>query len=58
MAILREKIQDNRFLRSIEHLLKAGYLEPWVYPATRSGAPQGGVVSPILATIDLDRLDK
>jgi group II intron reverse transcriptase/maturase len=58
MSILREKIQDNRFLRIIENLLKAGYLEPWVYHATLSGAPQGGGVSPILSNIYLDRLDK
>jgi retron-type reverse transcriptase len=30
MSILREQIQDHRFLRIIENLLKAGYLEPWV----------------------------
>jgi group II intron reverse transcriptase/maturase len=58
LAILREKIHDNRFLRLIENLLKAGYLEDWRYGRTLSGAPQGGIVSPILANIYLDRLDK
>jgi group II intron reverse transcriptase/maturase len=58
MNILREDIQDNRFLRVIEGLLKAGYLEEWTYHRTLSGSPQGGVVSPILANIYLDRLDK
>src|SRR3954451_14421477 len=29
LAILREKIHDNRFLRLIGNLLKAGYLEDW-----------------------------
>jgi hypothetical protein len=38
--------------------LKAGYLEEWVYNATLSGAPQGGVVSPILSSIYLDKLDR
>ncbi len=58
LSILREKIHDNRFVRLIEHLLKAGYLEKGVYSATLSGTPQGGVVSPILANIYLDRLDQ
>lgn len=57
MSILREKILDQRFLRLIENLLKAGYLEDWRYHATPSGSPQGGIVSPILANIYLDRLD-
>jgi group II intron reverse transcriptase/maturase len=58
MSMLREKLRDNRFLRLIENLLKAGYLEEWKYNATLSGSPQGGVVSPILANIYLDRLDR
>lgn len=58
MSILREKLHDNRFLRLIENLLKAGYLEDWKYHGTLSGSPQGGIVSPILANIYLDRLDK
>jgi len=57
MSILREKILDNRFLRLIENLLKAGYLEAWRHHPTFSGSPQGGIVSPILANIYLDRLD-
>ena len=58
LSILAEKIQDNRFLRLIENLLRAGYLEEWQYNATYSGSPQGGIVSPILANIYLDRLDR
>src|SRR6266545_1754327 len=58
LKILAEKIHDNRFLRLIKQMLQAGYLEDWVWHATLSGAPQGGVVSPILSNIYLDRLDK
>jgi group II intron reverse transcriptase/maturase len=58
LSILREKLHDNRFLLLVESLLKAGYLEDWKYNATLSGTPQGGVVSPILANIYLDRLDQ
>lgn len=58
LTILSEKLHDNRFLRLIANLLKAGYLEDWRYNATLSGAPQGGVVSPILSNVYLDRLDQ
>jgi group II intron reverse transcriptase/maturase len=58
MDILRENIQDNRFLRLIDSLLKAGYVEEWYYNRTLSGTPQGGVISPILSNIYMDRLDK
>ncbi len=55
---LGEKIHDNRLLRLIGQMLQAGYLEDWVWGATLSGAPQGGVVSPCLSNIYLDRLDR
>jgi retron-type reverse transcriptase len=42
-AILAERIHDQRFLRLIRHLLKAGYLEDWEYHDTPSGCPQGGL---------------
>ena len=51
LGILREKIHDNRFLRLVSQLLRAGYLEDWKRHATYSGTPQGGIVSPILANI-------
>jgi hypothetical protein len=57
IKILAEKIHDNRFLRLIHQMLKAGYLEDWKYHQTLSGAPQGGVVSPILSNIYLHKLD-
>jgi group II intron reverse transcriptase/maturase len=58
LSILRERIHDNRFLRLLSNLLKAGYLEDWRFNATLSGSPQGGVVSPLLSNIYLDRLDQ
>jgi len=57
MSILGEKLHDQRFLRLLNGLLKAGYLEEWRYHTTLSGTPQGGVLSPILANIYLDKLD-
>jgi group II intron reverse transcriptase/maturase len=58
LSILRERFHDNRFLRLISGLLNAGYLEDWQFNATYSGVPQGGVASPILSNVVLDRLDK
>src|SRR5215831_9928650 len=58
LGILAEKIRDNRFLRLIQNMLKAGYLEDWAYRDTLSGVPQGGTVSPILSNVYLDKLDK
>ncbi|MCY3922266.1 MAG: reverse transcriptase domain-containing protein [Chloroflexi bacterium] len=58
LAILGERLHDGRFLGLIGDLLKAGYIEHWRYGKTLSGTPQGGVVSPILANIYLDRLDQ
>jgi hypothetical protein len=43
LSELTEKIHDNRFLRLLRNMLKAGYLEDWVYNATLSGAPQGSL---------------
>ena len=39
-------------------MLSAGYLEDWKWNATLSGAPQGGVVSPVLSNIYLHKLDQ
>lgn len=58
LDILRESFPDNRFLRLMKGLLDAGYLEDWKFNVTYSGVPQGGIVSPILSNIVLDRLDK
>ena len=58
LSVLGEKLHDNRFLNLLKYLLKAGFMEDWKYGRTLSGTPQGGVVSPILANIYLDRLDK
>ena len=58
ITLLRKKIKDERFLRLIRKFLNAGYLEDWKYHKTYSGTPQGGIISPILANIYLDALDK
>ena len=58
VGILRERISDDRFIRLIRKFLNAGYVEEWRFHKTYSGTPQGGIISPILANIYLDKLDK
>ena len=58
LDLLRKKIDDERFIRLIARMLKAGYLEDWTFHATFSGTPQGGVASPILANVYLHELDE
>lgn len=58
LGLLRRRIDDDRLIRLIGRMLKAGYLEDWTFYRTFSGAPQGGVISPILANIYLHELDE
>jgi retron-type reverse transcriptase len=58
LDILARDIKDNRFLKLIRTMLRAGYMENWEYHKTLSGTPQGAGVSPILANIVLNELDQ
>src|SRR6266487_4252214 len=57
LSILRKSIHDEPFMKLMSELLEAGDMEKWKFHTTLSGTPQGGVVSPLLANISLDRLD-
>jgi len=54
---LRKRIRDERFINLIRKMLQAGVMENAHYTPTYSGAPQGGIVSPILANIVMHELD-
>ena len=56
--IIHAKIKNTRLLKLIWKFLKAGYMEDWKYHPTYSGCPQGGIISPLLANIYLNELDK
>ena len=58
LGIVAEDIHDNRFIRLLKNLLGAGYLEQWQYEEALSGAPQGGIINPLLSGVYLDRLDR
>ena len=57
-TVIGKKIKDAKFLKLIQLFLKSGYMEDWKYYGTYSGCPQGGIISPVLANIYLNELDK
>ena len=58
IEILRRRIDDESFITLMWKFLKAGYMEQWEYHKTYSGTPQGSGISPILANIYLNELDR
>ena len=50
--------RPNRSCHTIRKFLNAGYMEEWQFNKTYSGTPQGGIISPVLANIYLDKFDK
>ncbi len=57
MKAVAAEVADGNILRLIEKFLAAGVLENGVFKPTTVGTPQGGVISPLLANIVLNRLD-
>lgn len=57
LGCLREKVMDNRFLELVHRLLKAGVSVEGVVHPTEKGVPQGGVASPLLSNVVLNKLD-
>lgn len=55
---LKQKIDDGRFIELIKRFLTAGYIENDIKYDSITGTPQGGIVSPVLANIYLNELDK
>jgi len=58
MIRVMRKISDKRVLRIIRRFLQAGVLVDGVRILGDNGTPQGGPLSPLLANIMLDDLDK
>ena len=58
MHRVARKVRDKRVLRLIGKYLRAGVMVNGRLQATRRGVPQGGPLSPLLANILLDDLDK
>jgi RNA-directed DNA polymerase len=58
MTYLGYKVKDKRLLKLIKRYLRAGVIDNQFYSESREGVPQGGPLSPLLANIMLDPLDK
>lgn len=55
---INEKISDGKVLRLIRTFLESGILEDGAFEETPIGSPQGGVISPLLMNIYMDKFDK
>jgi RNA-directed DNA polymerase len=58
MSLVRARVSDRRVLKPIERYLKAGAVTSEGFEATLEGTPQGGPLSPLLANLLLDGMDK
>jgi group II intron reverse transcriptase/maturase len=58
VKLLEQKIDDQRFIKLIKGMLRAGFMEQWKFNHTYTGTPQGAGCSPILANIYLHELDQ
>jgi RNA-directed DNA polymerase len=58
MTLLGSKVKDKRLLKLIKRYLRAGVIDNQLYSESHEGVPQGGPLSPLLANIMLDPLDK
>lgn len=58
MKLVEQKINDRRILKLIRKWLQSGIMEEGNVRNPLTGTPQGGVISPLLANIYLNTLDK
>jgi len=58
MARLARHVADKRLLRIVRRFLEAGMMQEGVFIPTEEGTPQGGPLTPLLANLLLDDLDK
>ena len=58
MGKLEKKIKDRRLLKLIRKYLESGVLVNGIKVSSEEGTPQGGPLSPLLANIMLDGIDK
>jgi group II intron reverse transcriptase/maturase len=58
MLLVARRIVDRMILKTIKSWLQCGYVEDGQHRTPKRGTPQGGVISPLLANIYLNPMDK
>ena len=58
MRVIEERICDRHVLKLVRSLVRVGVMENGAVRRSVAGTPQGGVISPLLANVYLDRLDR
>jgi RNA-directed DNA polymerase len=58
LRLVARRLKDKKILRLIWKFLRAGVMEKKTFQDTKLGTPQGGIISPLLANIYLQELDR
>lgn len=58
LSSVNEKVSDGRVLKLIDSFLKSGIVDKGKFEPTKKGSPQGGIISPLLTNIYLNRFDQ
>jgi len=58
LKLVARRVSDGKVLRVIKQWLRSGYVEEGQHKQSKRGTPQGGVISPLLANIYLNPIDK
>jgi RNA-directed DNA polymerase len=58
MSLVEERVCDRKVLKLLRAMLRSGVMEDGTVRHTVTGTPQGGVVSPLLCNVYLNRLDR